>query len=572
LDKSHILKLALIIEMIALLGAAAAISRDYQDSWILEGLEIPFVLFVATYALAFFSEKRISLMVTLAVIGRCVFLLIPNLKYVWFQGVAIDQHLQYGLANYVYNEGYIATNGTGGVLVYSTTPFIHLILAVFSIVLNVQVVNSVKYVPILLSPIYPLLTYVIVKNLKFLQGTAALKCALFISSIPLSSVITGTQFGVLVAFLVLTSLVILLRKNDRRCWFIFIFFILVLAATHSSSSVLLTTFLLTTMLLQKVSHFRLKSYLKAPAVFAFTLICAAWLMFPARFTLESIVRVIFVGAPSGTAPELAQIPPRFFELARVDIFGAIKTVLVFHGIDAFLLLLTLFGLIIALKMRKQVNDDTLNFLLLISGLMLLLMPIAFLLQAGPGGGEGSRILYLASPIFPIFSGIFILYAGRRRVMMRAVMFLLIILLATLQLYGCQPLIPSANVLSKDLPTNEPIVYVTDVNSIYQRQMIKFASYHIGGQIACDRITLNQIIGLTEFNFSVANLKWYYPLDKNQLEIKYDCFLIHLPGASGAFDEQAEMRTRDLILEAIYNSSIIYTNGESYILAHNSPYP
>jgi hypothetical protein len=28
-----------------------------------------------------------------------------------------------------------------------------------------------------------------------------------------------------------------------------------------------------------------------------------------------------------------------------------------------------------------------------------------------------------------------------------------------------------------------------------------------------------------------------------------------------------MRTRDLILEAIYNSSVIYTNGESYALTH-----
>jgi len=553
--------------MIALLGAAAAISRDYQDSWVLEGLEIPFMLFVVTYVLAFFCEKKVSMMVALAVIGRCVFLLIPNLKYVWFQGVAIDQHQQFGLANHVYNEGYIATQNSPGVLVYGNTPLIQLTLAIFSIVLNVQVVDSMKYVPVLLSPIYPLLTYVLVKNLKFLQGTAVLKYALFISSIPISFVITGTEFGVLVAFLVLTSLVALLRKNDRRRWFLFIFFSLVLAATHSSSSVLLATFLLATMLLQKVLHFRLKSYLMAPLVLASTLICAAWLMFQAGFTLESIVRMIFV-----RSSESAQIPSRFFEMVRVDIFGAIKTVLVFYGLDAFLLLLTLFGLIIALKMRKQINDDTLNFLLLISGVMLLFMPIGFLIGGGVLGGAGIRILFFLSLIFPIFSGIFILYAVRRGMMMRVVMFLLIIPLTTLGLYGCQPLIPSANVLSKDLPINEPIVYATGVNSIYQRQMIEFASYHTGGQIACDRITLNQIIGLTELNFSVAHLTWYYPLDKNQLEIKYDYFLIHLPGISGAFDEQAEMRTRDLILEAINNSNIVYTNGESYILAHNPTYP
>ena len=34
-------------------------NRDYQDSWILEGLEIPFVLFVVTFVFAFYLEKSI---------------------------------------------------------------------------------------------------------------------------------------------------------------------------------------------------------------------------------------------------------------------------------------------------------------------------------------------------------------------------------------------------------------------------------------------------------------------------------------------------------------------------------
>jgi len=565
MNRSHILKVLLFIAIIVLLSNAVAISRDYQDSWILEGLEISFVLFVATYALTFFSEKKVSWMVALAVIGGCVFLLIPNLKYVWFQGTAIDQHIQYGLANHVYNEGYIATQGPFGVSVYGNTPLIHLTFAIFSIVLNIPVVDSFKYIPVFLCPIYPLATYIIMKKLKFLRGTTALKYALFVSSIPISSekyVVTGAQFGVLLTFLILTSLVILLQKNDRRRWFIFIFFISVLAATHSSSSVLLTVLLLMIILLQKVSYFRLKSYLKASATFAAISVCVAWLMFPARFTLEAITRTIFVGVPSGVTPIAESVPSRFFELARVDMLGAIKSILVFSGAAVFLSLLTLAGLMILLKMRKEV-DNTSKFLFLVGGLILLFVPIGFLLKVG-----AFRILHLASPLFPIFSSIFILYVGKRRMWVRGVIFPAIILLATLQLYDCQPLLPSANVLSNELPTSEPIVYVNQVNSIYQRQMIEFARDYVGGRIAGDIVTRNQIIGLTEFDFSVAHLEYYYPLDKNQLERKYDCFLIHLPGASGRFGEQAEMRTRDLILETIYNSSITYTNGESYILVHN----
>jgi len=109
-----------------------------------------------------------------------------------------------------------------------------------------------------------------------------------------------------------------------------------------------------------------------------------------------------------------------------------------------------------------------------------------------------------------------------------------------------------------------------VNSIYQRQMIKFASEYVNGRIACDGTTGNQILGLTEPNFWIAHVIWWMsPLEIRKPKIEYDFFLLHIPGASGPFQEQAEKRTGDLILEVIYNSSIVYTNGESYVLGYNS---
>ncbi len=559
------LKIVLFIAIIVLLGNSVVISRDYQDSWILEGLEIPFVLFVATYALAFFSEIKISWMISLAVIGRFIFLLIPNLKYNWFQGTAIDQHIQYGLANHVYNQGFIATEGPFGVQVYGATPFIHLTFSIFSIILNIPVVDSVKFVPVFLSPIYPLLTYIIVNNLSFLQGKTVLKYALFFSSIPFSSekyVVTGAQFGVLLTFIIIASVVLVLKRNNPRYLGIFIILFFALGGTHSSSSVLLTTFLLLVAIFQKIPYFRMKSYLKTPTLFAATLISGVWLVFSARFTFENIVKTLFISLQGGPTPTGGYIPSRFFELTRLDISSSIKTILVYYGLDVFLLFLTLGGLVILLKMRKNL-DSASNFLFLLSGSMLLLIPMGFLLQVG-----GFRVLHLASPLFLIIPAAFIKYVFKKKFRLRAFIILSIIFLAPLQLYSCQPLIPSANVLSKDLPTNEPIVYVTNVNSIYQRQMIEFAEDYIAGRIASDKVTKNQIFGLTEFEFYVNHVVRYYPLDRNKLEENYEFFLIHLPGISGGFGEQAEIRTRDLIIEAIYNSSIIYTNGESYILSHS----
>lgn len=541
---------------------------DRQDSWVLEGLELPFVLFVATYALTFFSEKKVSWMVALAVLGAVVFIMIPNLKYHWFLGTAIDQHSQYGMANYVYNQGHIESQTFSSAKYYTTTPFIHLEFAIFAIFLNIPVVDSVKYLPVLLSPIYPLLTYCIIKRLEISEEKKVLKYALFISSLPISGasyIISGSLFGILLSFLLLYILMTSIGKIDRRYMFLFIFYIFILAATHSVSSVLLTLFLLPIFLLQKVSYFGFKIHLQIRIVFTAISISAAWLVLQTKGTLESMISVAFGTMSGGTGPAGSGIPFRFFELAYVDIIAALKTILVLNGADIFLLLLTFVGLMFLLKMRNKANDCS-KFLFLYTGVLFLFMLMAFLVNMG-----GFRVLNYVLPVFPIFSGLFILHLGKRRIWMRVIVFSSIILLVTLQVYNYQPLIPSANVLLEDLPATEPLAYITRVNSIYQRQMVRFASEYINGRIASDRATANQIVGLTEPNFWANHSIWwrYYPLDLRLPKLEYDFFLIHIPGISGPFSERAETRTGDLILEAIHNSSIVYTNGESYVIIYNS---
>lgn len=568
LDKSNLLKSAFFVAVILLLGNAYVMHRDYQDSWILEGLEIPFMMFVTIYLFAFFSEKKVPWMVALAVIGRSVFLLVPNLKYVWFQGTAIDQHSQYALAKQVYSEGYITTQERPfNVLVYSRTPLFHLTFAMFSVVLNVSVLDSFKYVPILMSSMYPLLTYIMIKNSSLQNRNTVLKYAIFFSSIPISVtnyVVTGSQFGVLLSFLVLSSLVMLLQKKRRGCLLIFVFLTFVLATSHTASSVLLTAFLFAIAAIPRIPYLRLKSFFNFQTALMPTIICVEWLTVRATPALIAILSILFIGVPAGQGTPGGFIPPRFFELVRVDLLEAIKAALVYDGGDLLILLLTVWGLMILLRMRRNI-DHTSRFLLFVCGLMLLFIPLGLLLKVG-----GFRILHLASPLFPVFCAVFIIRTVRQKTWIRALVVFSLAVLATLQLYACQPLIPSANVLSKDLPTNEPIVYVNHVNSIYQRQMINFAESYVDGRISCDGLTENQITGLTRLDFSVAHLTRYYPLDKNQPVRTYDCFLIHLPGISGVFAEQVEMRTRVLLIETMYNSSIVYTNGESYVLANKPP--
>jgi hypothetical protein len=564
------MRLLLIVTIAVLLYNAAAISRDYQDSWILEGLEIPFLLFVVAFSLTFFSEKRVSLLVVIAVVGRIVFLLIPNLKYVWFQGVYTDQHTQYSLASHVVATGRISTSVSSGTSsFYTASPLFHVLFSIFSIILNVPVMASMKYVPVLFSPIYPLLTYAILKKMELVQKNMILKYALFLSSVPIypgNYVVIGTTFGIFLAFIALFLLVSMLQKNDRRYLLVCAIFTFALAATHTVTSVILTAFLLLIPGLQRISYFRPKSYLRASVALIVASISLAWLMFPGYSTLGEITRELFIAVPTGTTPSSEYIPSTFFQLANVNMLAAAKTFLAYYGADLFLLILTFAVIVGTLKIRKRLNNAG-NFLLLFGGLALVIIGGGVLLKLG-----ATRTLTFERLLFPIFSGIAVFYIGKKRKWIRPIIFVSIILLATLELYGCQPLIPSANVLYKDLPASVPIGYVNEVNSVYQRQVVDFALNHVVGVIASDAITYNQIVGVTEYNFRVTHVINYYPIDKGQPPQEYDLFIIHVPGKSGILGEKAEVRTPDLILQTVYNSSIVYTNGESFILAHSYPQP
>jgi hypothetical protein len=576
------LKLVLFVEIIVLLGSALAISRDNQDSWILEGLEIPFIVFVTTYAITFYFEKRIKPMVALAAVCSSVFALIPNLKYAWFLGRNIDQHIQYSLSSYVLNEGYFMPNQywTGPIRFYANTPLIHLSFASLSIISNIPILHTFKFLPVLLSSIYPLLTYTIIKKLGFTKEKTVLKYALFISSIPvepaLSYIVTGSMFGVLFSFFILSQIVKILQKNNRSDWLLLIILSVALVTAHSFSSIQLAILVLGVMALQKFSSLRIKSYLKTSAVFLILLLNLGWLMFQATGTLRYIIsEIVNMGILRGIYPKTGVIPARFFELAYVNIFEALKTISVYDGAHVFLLLLMIASVLYVVKNRKWSN--TLKFLCLFNALLWLLLVVGIL--SSVGAFYWLRIVRFASISYGVFFGILIVRAHLDKRRMRPVVVSLLLItmgLATIQFYRYQPLVSPANVLSRNLPTDEPIVYVVEVNSIYQREMIRFAEDYVRGRIASDRVTTNQIYGLTSHNFSQTFVIWFYPfsglLDKTIPEKEYDYFLIHIPGKSGAFEEQAEIRTRDLILNTINNSSIVYTNGESYIVMHNTTRP
>jgi len=553
------------------LATAAAYSRDYQDSWILEGLEIHFMIVMITYVIYFVIERKISWILVFALVIRSFILLLPNLKYIWFQGVAIDQQIQYRLAKGAYNGGYILEGYT-----YSDTPGMHLSFTILSIITGIPIWSSLKYLPIIFWLIYPLVIYLIIKNsLKLISVTdsSIVKNALFISSIPVKAVmsylVTGVLFGSLFILLILSQLIGILERKSRRNWIIAIIYGFALTITHTVSSLTLTGALLSIYL--TVEFFRIRKRVFASKTFVNTIAIIAfinilWVSKEGTSMLERIIEAFspYIARISGAQVNPGQpVPPRFFEIGILD---GLRVILVLHGADILLMFLTLIGVMVAVKrLRSKLKPGLMLLFLYLTSTWLIMIAILIVLRIGLQWYD--RAIAMTSIIFPIFSGISLYYIDKKiRRKVSVFLILLTVLLATIQLYQYQPLIPSSSAFSADLPVDEPILYINNVVSIYQRQMLKFAEKSISGsmKIASDRATQTQIIGLTDYE--MTTLVWYYPLSTLSSETKFDYFLIHLPGKSGVFEEKAEMRTRSLILEAIYNSSIIYSNGESYILA------
>ena len=143
------------------------------------------------------------------------------MKYVWFQGPYIDQNVQQALANYVVANGHVMTSPSLSPF-YSLFPINAFFFSIFSLVLNIPIVSSMKYLPVFWSMLFPLLIYIIVKNMDFpANAKSALVMRLFISAIPISIeqyVVTGSLFGSLFIQFILAILVLINVKTNRYFW------------------------------------------------------------------------------------------------------------------------------------------------------------------------------------------------------------------------------------------------------------------------------------------------------------------------------------------------------------------
>jgi len=576
LNFKKILGAILVFEACNLLINSYILCRDYQDSWILLGLELFYYLFIVTYIIYFYYEDKIEMLLLFALITRFTMILLPNIKYVFFLGRSIDQHNQYNLANFIIENGRLAKfyeyryDLTSQY--YLGVPLLHLSMAIFSVVTNIPLFQTFKILPVFWNMIYPLLTYFIIKNFSKKFNNNFIKCALFMSSIPISTslsyILTGSLFTYIFFYLILSQLVILIESPILKLKnvMLFIFFTSVSILSHSIQVLHFLGIITVTMIIIRLNkRFKISSSIYN-LIFITIIMDVAWIV--SQITPVKLLKdfLKFLGASES-------VTPTFFALYKINILATVKTIILHYGADIFITFLMLLGIYYMVSKKDVLNKYGLIYVFLIYFTLIILGLTVVGIGFGISYNYWARVFRLLYLIYPFLYSIFLyeLISNRYRKYVMLILFSLIVVFSSIQFYKHPAFIPPASSLSDKLPSDEPIVYKGNVNSIFQRNMIYFAEERVVGRIACDAVTRNQIIGLTDKNFSRNSLTWYYPPNRilyPDMEVReYQYFLIHLPGPAGSFEEKAFVRVTPVILNQIYSNShnVVYSNGESFIL-------
>jgi hypothetical protein len=574
---SKLLRIVLITVIIVLLADAVALNRDYQDSWVLEGLEIPFIVFVVIYLTYSFFEDKLFWVIIFALVARFVFLIIPNLKYTWFQGVNFDQQYHFRMIQDIYNTGHVPA-----VYSYSGTPGMHILFGAFSITTGSSVVFTFKYLPVMCWVFFPLITYCIVR-LVTPRKPLLVKYAVLVSSIPveptLSLLLVGATFGTLFAILFFSHFTraLILKARGYACLAVISAFVLV--SSHSYSMTILVAGLVMAYLASK-SEF-VKDKLRIPKfgrlhsdfLLLLIVLAAAWLMFVAstNFQIASTMLESWSNAILGAKPTGQSFTDINYSFFGLTLTNQLRVITVYYGGTLLLLLLGFLGILVARRVFRSSRILNFTSAAILSVWLLFVLQIA-LTGTRAGLFEYGRLFDFSYIFAPIFVGVLLYYVHERLHSSKLNFFLclLLIALATLEVYGCQPLLPIASSVRSGLPSDEYIVYVGEVNSIYQRSMVSYTyDYVRTGMIACDYTTMQQILGMTDYNYSQTHLWGYYPFDpkaQRRLEAgNFDYFLIHILGKSGWLAVSPETETQNFVVSAVNNSSVIYSNGQSFVL-------
>ena len=556
--------------------------RGYADSWILQDIFIPTILFVLTFSIVVVAldDNKVASLVSASFI--VILNAIPNLKYQLFYGV-FDAAAHYGTARNLLALGFVPTTGFYAPP-YSDFPGIHIFPAWLSLVLGTTINASTKLVTSTIFSIIPLMIYFATNGIfeKDVQKYIIVASGLLAVT---SYDLTGTVFALPLYFSIFCIFLkrITAGKNGREYTVVLIMFAMSLLFSHAVTTMAVVVTMGIALLLVKFIdliksgsyHFSISKNIGTWLLL--TVPFVAWLMFKADFIFETftaaVQRIFFREAH--TAP----IPTRFFQ---IPLFAQLRILALYHLGDAVVVTLAFAGVLVLLKFRRKFPPVLKSFYLPLMGIVgaaSLLLIVLMVTQFGDI--EYDRFVSYTVVFGAFMVGLLFWHVDQhlrirfRRTWIRSIcvssILFLSISLSLIQIFPCQPLVPGANVLSNNLPSNTYLEDFRGVNTIYQESMILFAQRFSSdtSRIGSDTVTGWQILGFG--NESLARKYVYFdPLNPTtgQASQVWDMILLQYGGKSGTITEKAENRTRE-VLQNLRDTlgNTIYDNGESFILEH-----
>jgi hypothetical protein len=555
-------------------------SVNYQDKWILAGLEIPYLIYIVTLVVLCYYETDYKMIVFISILSRSLLILIPNIKYSYFLGRNIDQHNQFNLANVILNEGYIADKSDYFSITtryYIEVPLLHMSMSLFSIVTGMPLYLTFKILPVIWNFCYPLITYYIAKNIGLLDRNHLFKLAMFLVSFPthesLSYIVTGSLFVYLIGYLYVSQIIKSVNSKlvSTDNLVLFILFTVTSILSHSIYTIHLLLIFIFIFIVIRVMKLNIQHYISTRMLSLALIFNITWIAYqdiPVNL-LSNFLRAVGLSS---------LVPAAAASLSRINLISIIKIFILFYGLDIFMSLIVMFSSIYFIIKKPLTRNERVffNFMMMYIASTWILTTLGLFL--GITYSYWIRVFTLSLLVYPFMYGLITLsktFSKYNKIIMFVLMSFVAIF-STIQYYDHPLFIPKASLIYPDASPDEPIVYRVEVNSIYQRNMISYAEQYADGRIACDKVTRNQIIGLTDRSYWSRNLLWYFPLDRllnpDMIEREYDYFLIHLPGVGGAFEESGAIRNEKVIRNYINYSpehDIIFSNGVSYILLHSN---
>jgi hypothetical protein len=555
--------------------------RNYQDTWILADIFVPFLVCLMLFLWVVAQEEDNRIVAALSAWSVLIVNLIAGLKYVQPYGNSLDGSVHYVVTNALLTTGHTVAPDE----VYSSLVGMHAWLASLALTAGISTTNVLKYGLPLTGVVIPLLIYWICRAVKLPAGPT--KYALVLSVISGYTLFEpfGTGFS-LVPLLVLLGALLIREYYTRPGAYRATFSVLALLSVgqltiwHSTTPMLLPVLLgvvsVTPLAVKIVARRRDGPWLSTSFIWLGVLMGVAFLAYhtlPQDEVFQVVTRAASrFGTQGGVVGGV--VPERAFQIGLSDL---LRVLIIVQGRDMALIGLLGLGALIAWR-RRRTWSDLMHFF---AFWLLVALTFGGLIVTSLTGLDYGRFLVVPVAIAPFLAGLALWWLhGRDQMrpfllrwlgrMVFVGMVVLLIAIWIVQYYDYQPLVPKARAVDRTV-SDEYVLWDHVVNTAYQQRMLYFAQDHTN---PADRFALD-ITGhrqfLRYFGYEEAYIRGLaLPLQLqepvNPDRVNY--FLLHWPGVSGGMSEQVEWRSTAKMkqLHDTPDWGVVYDNGQSFILA------